>query len=347
MMNLLAGRQVFFWLPALYLFTTLTTGCRNEAPSAAPANSGGSPEIARLSKLLEENPDNDSLYYQRSVAYWELEAYDEAIADATRAISMDTLKPGYYQLLADVLIDYRRPNDSRRAIEVMTKACDKFPDDLPTWLRISEIYLIVKQHGDALKALDHVLKRDPQNAEAYFTTGRVALDMGDTTRCVKSLQKSVLLDSENKDAWVFLGRLYTKKGNPLALQYFDNALRIDSTDVQTQEFKAAFYKSQGQFDNAFELYRKIITEHPDYSNAFFDMGLIYLEQDSLDKAWWNFDMATKTDPLFVIAYYYRGVASEEKGDLQTAIEDYKQAYKMSPNLPEPKAALDRLKIPTE
>ncbi len=30
----------------------------------------------------------------------------------------------------------------------------------------------------------------------------------------------------------------------------------------------------------------------------------------------NFDMATKTDPLFVIAYYYRGVASEEKGDSQ-------------------------------
>jgi tetratricopeptide (TPR) repeat protein len=335
--------QRFNWLPTLTLCLMLAGACKNKKQEVVPVT-GGNPEIARLSQLLKDNPNNDSLYYQRGVAFWELEAYDEAIGDATRAISIDSLKPGYYQLLADVLIDYRRPNDSKRAIEVMKKACDKFPDDLPTWLRLSEIYLIVRQHGEAFKTLDHVLKRDPQNATAFFTTGRVALDMGDTTRCIKSLQKSVLLNADNKDAWIFLGRLYSNRGNILAIQYFDNALRIDSTDVEVMEFKAAHYKRVGQFDQAFKLYREIITNHPDYSNAFFDMGLIYLEMDSLDKAWWNFDMAVKTDPLFVIAYHYRGVASEEKGNMKAAIDDYKQANRMSPNLPEPKAALERLNI---
>ncbi len=346
MMKLLVSRQMLYGLPAFFLCVVVALACQNKKQEVAPV-SGGSPEIIRLNKLISENPDNDSLYYQRARAFWELEGYDEAINDATRAISIDSLKPGYYQLLADVLVDYRRPNDSKRAIEVMKKACDHFPDDLPTWLHLSELYLIVKQHGEALKTLDHVLQRDPQNAEAFFTTGRVALDMGDTTRCIKSLQKSVLLDAGNKNAWVFLGRLFSNKGNPLAVQYFDNALRIDSTDVAVMEFKAAHYKRLGQFDQAFKLYREIIIKHPDYTNAFFDMGLIYLELDSLDKAYWNFDMATKTDPLFVIAYYYRGVTSEEKGDKKAAIEDYKQAFKMSPNLPEPRAALERLNITPE
>lgn len=344
MMKLLVSRQTYYWLPALLLCLLAAVACENKKVDTAPVT-GGSPEITRLSALLKDNPNNDSLYYQRSVAFWELEAYDEAINDATRAISIDSLKPGYYQLLADVLIDYRRPNDSKRAIEVMKKACYSFPDDLPTWLRLSEIYLIVRQHGEALKTLDHVLQRDPQNAEAYFTTGRVALDMGDTTRCIKSLQKSVLLDADNKDAWIFLGRLYSNRGSALAIQYFDNALRLDSSDVEVQEFKAAHYKRLGKFDEAFKLYRAIIVEHPDFTNAFFDMGLIYLELDSLDKAWWNFDMSIKTDPLFVIGYHYRGVTSEAKGNLKAAIEDYKQANKMSPNLPEPKAALERLNIP--
>ena len=98
------------------------------------------------------------------------------------------------------------------------------------------------------------------------------------------------------------------------------------------------------FKNAFALYNKIITEHPDYSNAYFDVGLIHLELDSLDKAYNDFDKAIKTDPLFVIAYYYRGVCSESKGDKKAAIADYQQANKMSPNLPEPKEALERLNI---
>ncbi len=315
---------------------------KNDAPTAAI--SSGDPTIDRLSTLIEKNPNSDSLYYFRGRQYWELDAYDQAIADATKAILIDSLKPAYYLLLADAHFDYARPNDSKRALNVMEKACTLFPEDKETYLRTSEFYLIVRQYSEAIKKLDHVLTRDPLNAEAYFITGRITLDQGDTTRTIKALQKSVQLDADNKDAWVFLGRIFSNRFNDNAIQFYDNALRLDSTDVQVQEFKAAHYKRKGDFKKAFELYRKIIIEHPDYSNAFFDMGLIYLEQDSLDKAHAHFEQAIRTDPLFVIAYYYRGVTSEAKGDTKAAIEDYKQAAKMSPNLPEPKKALERLKV---
>jgi tetratricopeptide (TPR) repeat protein len=316
----------------------------NDKPAPQASTPGVDPEIDKLSKLIEADPSNDTLYYIRGRLYWELDGYDEAIADAVKAISIDSMQPPYYHLLADALLDYARPNDSRRAIEVLEKACLMFPDDEITWLKTSEFHLIVRQYGEAFKKLDHLLQRDPLNAEAYFMTGRIALDKGDTVRAVKALQKSVSIDAENSDAWVFLGRIFTNTGNPLAVQYFDNALRLDSANVAIKEYKAGYYKRKGEFAKAFDLYREIITEHPDYSNAFFDMGLMYLETDSLDRAYENFDRAIKTDPLFVIAYYYRGLSSEGKGDLQSAIADYRQASKMSPNLPEPKEALKRLKV---
>lgn len=322
----------------------LFTACKDASKQPPIPVSSGDPTIDRLTVLIDKDPQNDSLYYYRGRQYWELDAYDQAISDATKAISIDSMKPAYYLLLADAHLDYARPNDSKRALSVMEKACLMFPEDLETYIQTSEMYLIVRQHNEALKKLDHVLKRDPINAEAYFMTGRVALDMGDTVRTIKSLQKSVQLDAENKDAWVFLGRIYSNKQNDLAVQFFDNALRLDSSDVTVQEFKAAHYKRKGDFKKAFELYRKIIVEHPDYSNAFFDMGLIYLEQDSLDKAHAHFETAIRTDPLFVIAYYYRGVASEAKGDMKAAIADYQQANKMSPNLKESREALIRLNL---
>jgi tetratricopeptide (TPR) repeat protein len=300
------------------------------------------PEVSRFNALIAKAPKNDSLYFRRGLTLLQLEAYDEALADANKAIQLDSMEPAYYDLMADVLISYRRPNDSRRAIEVMTDASRRFPEDAATWLHLAELHLIVKQHDQSLRCLDHVLQRDNANADAYFLTGRVALDKGDTIRAVRSLQKSVQLDADNPPAWVMLGRLASKNGDDRAIQYFDNALRLDSTNVSFQEFKAIHFVQKGQYDKAFRLYRDIVVKHPDYSNAYYDMGQMYLDLDSLDQAWRHFDLAIKTDQLFVNAYYYRGVASEAKGDMKAAIADYAQANKMSPNLPEPRAALERL-----
>lgn len=318
------------------------SACKNDPkPKIDPATQQD-PELAALSNLLERDPENDSLLYRRAQAYYRLDGYDEALADLGQAIYLDSVQPAYYHLMADVLLDYARPNDSRRAIEVLKMAAAKFPNRFPTLLKLSEFYLIVRMHNEALATLQKILERDPQNAEAFFMTGRVALDMGDTARSVVALQKSVQFDAQNIDAWVFLGRIFSNRDNPLAVQYFDNALRIDSTSLEAREFKGAFYKRRGEFDKAFEIYRDILRLNPDYANAYFDIGMIYIDKDSLDKAYDNFDIAIKTDPLFVKAYYYRGLTSELMGKIEAAREDYTQASKMSPNYADPKAALERI-----
>jgi len=323
----------------------LLFSCKNEPTNLQPDAAGvQNPTLVRLNQLLAENPGNDSLHYLRAREYYDLEAYDEALADLQTAIRTDSLQPQYYHLLADVLLDYARPNDSKRALDVLLTAAYLFPERTPTLLKLSEFQLIVKQHGGALTTLDKILKQNPQNPEAFFMAGRVALDQGDTTRAIASFRKSVQFDADNADAWRFLGRIFMKRNDPSAIQYLDNALRVDSTDLEAKEYKAMFYKVRGEFDRAFEIYRGIIVENPDYSSAYFDMGAIYLELDSLQKAYDHFNLAVKTDPLFVLAYHYRGVASELMGNVEEAKKDYLRANKMSPNHPDPKAALERLGV---
>ena len=335
-------RSVLFTLTTSCLLALLA--CNNDSKNSqtAPGTAPEDPDLARLSQLLDKDPTNDSLLFLRAETFYNLDAYDEAMRDLAAAITLDSLQPQYYHLMADVLLDYARPNDSKRAIDVLLTAAYLFPDRIPTLLKLSEFQLIVKQHGDALTTLDKILKRSPQNAEAYYMAGRVALDMGDTSRAITSLKKSVQYDADNDDAWLFLGRIYLNRNSPLAVQYFDNALRVDSTNLEAREYKALYYKLIGDFDRAFEIYREIVVRNPDYSNAYFDMATIYLEMDSLNKAYDHFNIAIKTDPLFVMAYYYRGVTSELLGNTEAARADYRQASKMSPNYLEPKEALERL-----
>lgn len=332
----MTARFCFALLLALSIFSC------TEKQQTPPVEQGTDPALAMLRAALEKDPQNDSLLYRRAEVYYNLDAFDEALRDLTRAIQLDSMRPAYYHLLADVLIDYARPNDSRRALEVLSKAAEKFPDNLHTLLKLSEFQLIVRQYPSALGTLDKVLQRDPQNAEAFFMTGRVALDMGDTTRAVAALKRSVQFDAANADAWIFLGRIFLPSNNPQALQYFENALRVDSTRLEAREYKGVYFKQRGEFDKAFEVYRDIVRRNPDYSNAFFDMGIIYLDLDSLDQAIRHFDLTLKTDPIFVRAFYYRGVAYEAKGDLESAKRDYTQASRMAPNFTEAVEAAQRL-----
>ena len=267
-MNLLTLKRI----PLAALTTLVVWAACSGDTSTRQEASNIDPTLAALNALVSKSPKDDSLRLLRAEYYYNVEAYDEALADLGAAMQLDSLNPATHHLLADVLLDYGRPNDSKRAIIVLEEAARKFPDRIPTLLKLSEFQLIVKQHGDALKTLDRILQRDPQNADAFYMAGRVALDQGDTTRSIVALRKSLTFDADNIDAWLILGRVYTNRKNPQALQCFDNALRIDSTLLEAQEYKGAYYKRMGQFDEAFAIYRNIIRRNPDYSNAFFDMG---------------------------------------------------------------------------
>ncbi len=332
----------FLFSSAVFALAVWGASCGRDKPTDRPEQDID-PVLSQLNTLVEQNPKSDSFRYLRAEYYYNLEAYDEALLDLNAAMQLDSMQPRNYHLLADVLLDYGRPNDSRRAIVVMEDAVRKFPDRIPTLLKLSEFHLIVQQHGEALKALDQILRRDPQNSEAYYMAGRVALDKGDTLNAIASMRQSLLLDAENVDGWLMLGRMLTNRKDPQAVQCFDNALRIDPESLEALEYKAAFFKRMGRFDEAFTIYRDIIMKNPYYANAFFDMGAIYLEMDSLEQAYKHFDMAVKSDPLFVKAYYYRGVANELSGKTDAALADYSQANRMSPNYPEAKEALERLK----
>ncbi len=320
----------------------IVCSCKNDKKTIenTTANSGVNPQLLALTEALEKNPNNDSLLFRRAEIFYEMEGYDAAIQDLAKAISIDSLQPNFYHLLADVFMDYTK---SYQAVKTMEVAVSKFPDRTPTLLKMSEFYLIVKRHTEALQVLGKILERDPQNADAYYMTGRIALDMGDEKRAIAALKKATQLDATISDAWVFLGKIYANNKDPLAIQYYDNALRLDTSNIDIVLEKAVFYKRQGKFEKAFEIYRDLVKNNPNYSDAWFDMGMIYLEMDSVPKAYDHFNIAIKTEPTFVKAYYYRGVAAEEMGNLEGALADYKQAAKMSPNFSEAKEALERLK----
>lgn len=314
---------------------------QSKAEEASLANiDTGNPAIDGLTEEIKNAPDNPALYVKRGKTFRENKGYDEAIVDFTYAIQLDSTQVDYYHLLADTYMEYFK---SRKALQVIKQAAELFPDHIPTLIKLSEYYHILKQYEESMKTIDQVLKRDPQNAMAYLMFGMNFKEQGDTVRAINSFQKAVEFDAELIDAWINLGQLYESLGDPLAARYFENAVRVAPRNIYALHAKADYHSNQDELSKAIDAYRQIVRVDPQYDEAYFNSGLIYLDMDSVAQAQKQFDLAVKVSPTKIPAYYYRGLSREMLGDKAGARSDYEQALKMAPNYTKAKDGLERVK----
>ncbi len=300
----------------------------------------GNPAIDGLSAEIARNPNDAGLYAERGRMFYENNGYDEAIRDMNKALSLDSTNVDYMHLLADVYLDYFK---SRQALRTMEQAAGLYPERIPTLLKLSEFQMILRQYEESMKTIDRILKLDPQNAEAYFMFGMNFKELGDTVRSINSFQKAVELNSELIDGWINLGQLYASIGDPLAMRYFDNAIRVAPDNITALHARADYLSDIGQLPEAIEMYRRIVRIDQQYEEAYFNSGLIYLDMDSVEQARQQFDLAVKTSPTHIRAYYFRGLAQEMLGNAEAAKADYEQALQMAPNYEDAQEGLERVK----
>ncbi len=307
------------------IFLAACGGSSAKEGAQKPFPKTNNPKIDALTEQIFKDPKNPSLYFQRAQLFYQFGAeggYDFAIKDMEYALHYDSTNLSFYHFLTDIYLDYAQ---SRLAVSTMERAAALQPDSVKTLVKLGETYFIIKQYSAAVNLANRVLQRDPQNSEAYFLLGMVAKEQGESVRAINAFQKSADFDGQNRDAFIELGKLYTEKGNNLALKYLDNALLIDSLDVSALMAKAYFFQTKDKPAEAMAIYKKILTQTPRSSEVLFNIGLLYLNQDSLDKADQHFNIVVRESPAFFRAYFYSGQIAEEKGEKEKALKFYKQA----------------------
>ncbi len=313
-------------------------GGKNSGQTTATA-SFGDPAIEQLTQKILANPGDPTLYAARAGLFYEKEGYDEAIADLEKALSIDSTNITYLHVLSDVYLDYYQ---SRKALTTIEKAVAYHPEHIPSLLKLSEMQLIVRQYEASMRTIDRILRLDPQNADAYLLFGMNFKEKGDTIRAINSFQKSVELNPDLIDSWINLGQLHAGIGSKMASRFFDNAILIAPKNVEALHAKADYLQDQNDLTGAIALYKQIVRIDPQYEEAYFNAGLLYLDLDSIPEAFRQFDLAVKVNPVFVPGYYYRGIAAEISGNIAQARANYEQALQLAPDFVEAREALRQL-----
>ena len=342
-MNLNRNNSTFF---ALLLIAFMGISCGGGESKKAATKPTGDSLIDQLSTQLVKSPDDIDLLYQRASVYYEKDEFEASIQDLEKAMSIDSLQPKIYHLLADNYLDYYR---SREAVEMMKTVTRLFPESIPSLLKLSEMQMILNQNENSIFTVNEILRLSPQNNEAYFMLGMNFRAIGELDRAINSFQTAVENDPEMVDAWLILGELHEKKGSKDAVKFYDNAINIAPDKPEVLHSKAFYLQNNGDIPGALELYKEINLKSPNYADAYLNAGIIHMDQDSLGLAFEQMNLLAGVQPQNPLAYYYRGLIHNAYGNYEAAAVDLQNSINISPDFQAAEELLAEVlaKVPTE
>lgn len=328
-------------LLTIFCLNFLLIACKQDNTNKAPNGTvQNDPMLIALNEAIDKNPAIADLYFKRAQFYREKKGYDEALADLNSAIKLDSLRPVYYGLLSDVYLEYYQ---SRMALMTMQRASGLFPDSISVLMKLANLEMTLKKPDAAMQTLERIVTKDRQNAEARIMMGMALEASGDPARAMLAYRKATEMDPYLTDAWIKAGILADKMKLNDGMKYLQTAVKIDTGSYEANYALAMHFQQRHLDKEAMEIYRKLNIMYPKIAEPFYNMGALYLSQDSLDRALQFFGMATQIDQVYAEAYYAKGAVLERMNKNKEAYQVYNQAASIKPGYTQAEKAAARLK----
>ena len=255
--------------------------------------------IADYTKAIEIDHEYVPALIYRGDAYYYARDYDHAIADFTAALR---LKPNDINFLYLRAQAYEAKKDYDRAIADFTSVIRLKPDDSTAYYLRGDMYFFDKKdYRNALTAYTEIINRFPNDANTYYIRGRTYEELKDFQRAIADWTQAIRLDPNFIVAYARRGLiLLNRKDYDNAIADFTKAIGIKQDDIATYQKK---------------IIPKIIENEDDQVSLIIVSGTILTDID------------TSPEQLF----YFRGVAYQNKGDVDKALADYSESLRINPN----------------
>ncbi len=317
-------RYSFAMLSIVLLFSCCRTDPEEQKQTTKPKQEqkeSSNPELDRLDEQIAENNQDAGLYFRRGTLYEGLNKTHLAIEDYKRAAKLAPEEDTYNIALAE---GYLKAREVREAIDLL-EAAVKRKESVRLRLQLAKYYHIVQRYKDSLHHISVALQTDQTNPTAYYISGMVLKESGDTASAIKSFELATTHDSDHYDAYMQLGLLGSATNNKYTDKYFDNAFRINQFSTEALYGKGMYWQQQGDYEEAEAVYKKILEIDAQFEKSYYNMGYMLWDREKYKEAWKNFDITTRLAPSYADAYYMRGLCSEALGDVGKAKKDYEQA----------------------
>ncbi len=98
------------------------------------------------------------------------------------------------------------------------------------------------------------------------------------------------------------------------------------------DFKEATEKMRlGDFDTVIKITKRMVTDNPEDTNAFYLLGIAYMKKKMYSEAIESLTRVTELTPSFAGSFHQLGLCYLEQNDKKKALEYFEKALKLEPN----------------
>jgi len=213
----------------------------------------------------------------------------------------------------------------------------------------AKCYLKIQKSNKAFQDLKDAIHLNISNSEAKLELGRYYVSIEDTVSALNVLtQVSQGLGNNASEAFIELGKInYFNDKYEVSILNFSNAIVKDSNNYLAWYYRAimrsTFYDKDEtskvslfkylDFDQAIKDFATSISIKKDFADAWYRMGLVYLNKFDEVNGINAINFAIRLQPKY--SYYYLGRADyfTRKKKYQFAISDFNKAIELNQNDP--------------
>lgn len=272
--------------------------------------------IDEFTKVVELEPENSDAHYQLGLLYERSEEIEKAITHYERAIE---LKPEFAKPYFCVGRIYLARDDKDNVIRVYSRGLQLEPDHPQEQY---ELALIYEERDELRKAIGHLRLANKFNPHKYDWHFRYARFLDRYTRSLEENASS----SENYEKYA-----------AMAVEEYTETIKLNYAYAPAFYYRGLFCRKYKQIGDKFYSYSQIAEDFkqaielkPEMTDAYYQLGLTYVDMDDRSKAEDIFKKALKIDATYKGPNLQLGLIAQWRKEYDDAIEYYKAEIKNNP-----------------
>ncbi len=304
-----------------------------------------SPEYKRLqikvvSEEISQSPGIARNYENRAELYLELEDYEAALADASKAIQLDSTNEQYYFTQSKAYKGLERIGEAFLAAK---NAEDRFIKSPDFYSYLGKLHFITQDYGAAIHYLNLAEDLSPFHTETFFMKGLIYLELGDTIKGIKFLELAIEQVPDDTDIFNVMASVYNSMGQPeMAIEYLKTGLRMSTKDPFLHYNMGVTMLDMNLPDSAKYYFAMSTRVDSTFYLGHYNLGVLSFSEDNCEETIKNLSKAAKYKEDLERVQAYLGYCFEKLGFNLEALEALKKALEKEPENPRLKEARDRV-----
>ncbi len=211
--------------------------------------------------------------------------------------------------------------------------------------------LAAGKYDESIALLKDCLKINPREPDFYETIG-LAYQLSDRPEeAIKFFQQGLQLNVRNPVFHRYLGDIYRARHDDDkadthfldAAEGFKEILKVDPKNYQAMEQLADTYAKMHWYEEALEVFEKLIEQHPFKADYHRDLGGVLYELDRLEEAETHLLEALRNSPGDSSALLYLGLVYFKRRLLSLAVQTLGESLASKPDQPEVVSLIEKIR----